>query len=101
MGLLHPARGSSQKAAPASQNSCQGLNSKTEGSGVPISIATLVHLFQLGWGVVFPDSRSESEGMHSWASVPALGGWKLPEARAQNRAHRMCPGTTLPTRAPL
>lgn len=45
--------------------------------------------------------RSLLSDLQPWASVPALGGWKLPEAGAQNRAHRTCPGTTLPTRAPL
>lgn len=45
--------------------------------------------------------RSLLSDLQPWASVPALGGWKLPEAGAQNRARRTCPGTTLPTRAPL
>lgn len=122
VALLHPAHGSSQKAAPAAQNSCQGLY-KTERSGVPVPMATLVRLFQLGprldcahclgalcslafgrnsrkttlpgqgRGVVFPDSRCESEGMHSWASAPGLGAgsFRRPQRRGTEQGSENVP----------
>lgn len=40
--------------------------------------------------MAFPDSCSEPKA-YSYGQQSQLQGWKLPKARAQNRAHRICP----------
>ena len=105
--------------APASHKSCPQGYSKTEGSRVPISMTTTVHLFQVApVGVLHSLARSRDTakttlprsrpGVGAWPFLtPApspgawacghqswLGGsWKLPKTGAQSRAPRkvLCP----------